>query len=259
MPGDTARTIVEFITTHTANDIPADRAPIVIPANMNLADALKFLADSWIRACPVQSEDKKSFEGTLDLREACPFLLDMYKERKSTSKSASGSFKREPSATDIPQIKTLVEYIRAHGSKSAVTDLSRKRAFHVLRPTATLLEIAKALSSGSHIVGVTGGPESTCGLSKVITQVQQWPDDFQCNFGCLSPCFDSPRDRGLFSSSWPHICKARRWKSTRSSSIAHLVLGKSWRSDVPFGPASLLRAACPSCRRHDMLRSGLRR
>jgi hypothetical protein len=170
MPGETAQDIIEFITKHTADDIPADRAPIVLAASASLADALKFLADSWIRACPVMSEDKQSFEGTLDLREACPFLLDMYKERKQGAKSASGSFKREPSL-DTPEIKTLVEYIRVRGSKSAVTDLARKRAFKVLRPTATLVEIAQALSGGSHIVGINGGSENTCGLSKVITQV----------------------------------------------------------------------------------------
>eukprot|EP00291_Cryptomonas_curvata_P021316 CAMPEP_0172161590 /NCGR_PEP_ID=MMETSP1050-20130122/6209_1 /TAXON_ID=233186 /ORGANISM="Cryptomonas curvata, Strain CCAP979/52" /LENGTH=353 /DNA_ID=CAMNT_0012831503 /DNA_START=67 /DNA_END=1125 /DNA_ORIENTATION=+ len=171
MAGVESDSMTEFFMNHTANDIPAEREPIIIAFNMNLAEALKFLSDSWIRACPVQSEDKKSFEGTLDLREACPFLIEMYKEKKALTRT--GSLRREPSsemAQKLAQVKNLVEYINVVGSKSTLADLARKRTFHILKPTATLVDIAKALSSGSHIVGVTGGPESTGGLSKVITQ-----------------------------------------------------------------------------------------
>ena len=209
----TSESIVEFLTNHSANDIPADREPIVISANMHLADALKFLADSWIRACPVQSEDKKSFEGTLDLREACPFLIDMYKERKRIS----GSFKRGTSfdlSPNTTEVNNLVDYIRVSGSKSTVTDLAKKRAFHIIRPTANLIDIAKALSNGSHLVGVTGGPESTGGLSKVITQVQPAAAAARIRKCCI--CAAKHACRGPCSSSWRRTCRTPPSRSTRS-------------------------------------------
>jgi len=88
--------------------------------------------------------------------------------------SKSGSFKRTPSRqereSEVAQAATLVEYIRTFGTKWSVSDLAKKRAFPIFRPSVTILEAARALSSGSHIIGIDGGPESTGGLSKVITQ-----------------------------------------------------------------------------------------
>ena len=77
--GDTAtqiRSIQSVLQSATANEIPAgDKQPIVISDDMLLVDALKFIADAWIRACPVRNAQTNTIIGTLDLRDIGQFMV----------------------------------------------------------------------------------------------------------------------------------------------------------------------------------------
>jgi len=68
----------------------------------------------------------------------------------------------------------LVE-IKAHKKLSAPTCdigyLAKMRPMRTFAPEASLLDVLAALTQGSHIVGVMGGPVDQGGISKVITQV----------------------------------------------------------------------------------------
>eukprot|EP00281_Chroomonas_sp_CCMP1168_P015091 CAMPEP_0206219112 /NCGR_PEP_ID=MMETSP0047_2-20121206/4150_1 /ASSEMBLY_ACC=CAM_ASM_000192 /TAXON_ID=195065 /ORGANISM="Chroomonas mesostigmatica_cf, Strain CCMP1168" /LENGTH=299 /DNA_ID=CAMNT_0053641643 /DNA_START=71 /DNA_END=967 /DNA_ORIENTATION=- len=150
---------VEFLTLHRAVDLVVEKRPIVISESMPLCDALKFLASGWVRACPVKNATG-SIIGTLDMRDSCAFLLEMHKTQP---------------VADPTHAKTnrLIDYIALHsgqGSKHTLRDLAVMRPFRTFPPDTTLLELARALSRGCHIVGITDGPAETAGLSKVVTQ-----------------------------------------------------------------------------------------
>jgi hypothetical protein len=68
----------------------------------------------------------------------------------------------------------LVE-IKAHRNLSApacdIGYLAKMRPMPTFAPEASLLDVLTALTRGSHIAGVMGGPEDQGGIGKVITQV----------------------------------------------------------------------------------------
>eukprot|EP00961_Rhodomonas_salina_P083027 1115594-Rhodomonas_salina.4 len=73
--GEETRNIQSVLHSATAADIPTgDRAPIVISDDQPLVDALKFIADAWVRACPVRDTSTNTIIGTLDLRDIGQFM-----------------------------------------------------------------------------------------------------------------------------------------------------------------------------------------
>lgn len=74
--GEETRNIQSVLHSATAADIPTgDRAPIVISDDQPLVDALKFIADAWVRACPVRDTSTNTIIGTLDLRDIGQFMV----------------------------------------------------------------------------------------------------------------------------------------------------------------------------------------
>mmetsp|Transcript_995 Transcript_995/g.2343 ORF Transcript_995/g.2343 Transcript_995/m.2343 type:complete len:368 (+) Transcript_995:80-1183(+) len=164
--GEETRNIQSVLHSATAADIPTgDRAPIVISDDQPLVDALKFIADAWVRACPVRDTSTNTIIGTLDLRDIGQFMVQMHRSGASELEKGTGS--RADTGSDR---NVLMEFI---ASKNVpLEQLARKRPFTIVKPTTTLLELARTMSSGSHIVGISseGRGDMPGGIGKVITQ-----------------------------------------------------------------------------------------
>ena len=112
-----------------------------------------------INACP----KFLGSEGTTSLLRRATLQVQMHRSGASELEKGSG---RTGDGTDR---NVLMEFI---ASKATVTleQLVRKRPFKIVEPTTTLLELARTMSSGSHIVGIRGEASLPGGMVKVITQ-----------------------------------------------------------------------------------------
>jgi len=145
-----------LLSAKKAGDLPIEREPLFINANTIPLDGFKFLAEKHIRACPVINDDLKII-GTLDLRDSCGFICQLFVEAQQ-KEGKKGSF-----VSQGTRQKIALEDMN-------VTGVAQKRQFTTFPPDTSLLEVALALATGSHIVGILGGPESQGCLSRVVTQ-----------------------------------------------------------------------------------------
>jgi hypothetical protein len=63
----------------------------------------------------------------------------------------------------------LMEFIATKATQT-LAQLARRRPFKIVAPSTTLHELARTMSSGSHIVGVRGDDSLPGGICRVITQ-----------------------------------------------------------------------------------------
>eukprot|EP00281_Chroomonas_sp_CCMP1168_P004960 CAMPEP_0206274000 /NCGR_PEP_ID=MMETSP0047_2-20121206/34913_1 /ASSEMBLY_ACC=CAM_ASM_000192 /TAXON_ID=195065 /ORGANISM="Chroomonas mesostigmatica_cf, Strain CCMP1168" /LENGTH=321 /DNA_ID=CAMNT_0053703169 /DNA_START=84 /DNA_END=1046 /DNA_ORIENTATION=+ len=150
----------ELLSKHTAGDLPIEREPMLIPGDTEPEAGFKFLAEKGIRACPV-FDTSHTIIGTLDLRDSCGFICQAFAESQQSSS----------------QGKSLLHMLTDRGTSRlikitdpSITELAKQRPFKVFPPDTTLLQVSRALASGSHIVGISGGPDEKGGLSRVVTQ-----------------------------------------------------------------------------------------
>mmetsp|Transcript_29082 Transcript_29082/g.56893 ORF Transcript_29082/g.56893 Transcript_29082/m.56893 type:complete len:324 (-) Transcript_29082:79-1050(-) len=145
-----------LLSAKKAGDLPIEREPLFIPFSTPPLDGFKFLAGKGIRACPVLGDDNKIL-GTLDLRDSCGFICQLYEEAQHAA-GKKGSFVAQGT-----KAKIVLDDLDVRG-------VAKKREFRTFGPDTSLLDVALALATGSHIVGIEGGPESQGGLSRVVTQ-----------------------------------------------------------------------------------------
>mmetsp|Transcript_26447 Transcript_26447/g.66735 ORF Transcript_26447/g.66735 Transcript_26447/m.66735 type:complete len:337 (+) Transcript_26447:102-1112(+) len=146
----------DLLSQQTAGDLPKDKEPLTVSAGTPPVNAFTYLSHQGIRACPVVNDENKII-GTLDLRDSCGLICHMYSE--SLDKAAAKPTLERSGSMDI--IKP---------GDNDISAVCAKRPFVTFPPSASLLEVATALATGSHIVGITGGAEANGGLSRIVTQ-----------------------------------------------------------------------------------------
>eukprot|EP00286_Rhodomonas_abbreviata_P021373 CAMPEP_0181315004 /NCGR_PEP_ID=MMETSP1101-20121128/15132_1 /TAXON_ID=46948 /ORGANISM="Rhodomonas abbreviata, Strain Caron Lab Isolate" /LENGTH=326 /DNA_ID=CAMNT_0023422159 /DNA_START=62 /DNA_END=1042 /DNA_ORIENTATION=- len=153
--------VAEFLKNTLVSEIPKEREPFFLKEGIEPGVAFKMMADQWVRACPVQNKDGTEIVGTLDLRDAAKYLVEVYKGGVAGGRSPSSARRKGSLVAQHPEWKE---------GAGGISTLASKRPFVTVPPDATVFDVAAALASGSHIVGVEGGPPETAGLSHVITQ-----------------------------------------------------------------------------------------
>jgi len=151
---------VAFLQLHKAEDIIVEKKPIVLNDGQSLVEAFRFLASGSVRACPVKDANTNEIIGTLAMRDVCPYVLEMHQLQKDAKSQHC-----QKGAGNV-----LLNYISSMSIPGKLREMALKRRFVVFPPDATLLELAYELSSGCHIVGISGGDPEQGGLSKVVTQ-----------------------------------------------------------------------------------------
>mmetsp|Transcript_39331 Transcript_39331/g.80574 ORF Transcript_39331/g.80574 Transcript_39331/m.80574 type:complete len:325 (+) Transcript_39331:228-1202(+) len=144
---------------HQCQELPIERDPLLVTESMHPAEAFKFLAENGIRACPVRSDDGAEIVGTLDLRDSCGYIVETFLTTNPKGTTA---------LSKMPSFGKSRGYIKATATN--IKEICRVRPFYVFSPDVSLLEIARTLATGSHIIGIGGGPEEKGGLSRVVTQ-----------------------------------------------------------------------------------------
>jgi len=155
-PGALQEHFRTLLTAKRASELPIEREPLFIPVNTSPLDGFKFLSNKHIRACPVMDAENKIL-GTLDLRDSCGFICQLHQD----AEKQKGSKANLISKGTMKVITTADLDLR---------EVSKSRPFVTFPEDSSLLEVALSLASGSHIVGILGGPAEQGGLSRVVTQ-----------------------------------------------------------------------------------------
>jgi len=146
-----------------AADSAKQGTPHILEHSMAPLDAFHEMAKREFGACPVQDGDKKLI-GTLDLRDAVKFVVDVSSKKDDKDFAANiavtGGNKKS-------QIKGIESHPEVQKDNAGVSYLARMRPFKVYPEDSDLVDVAKVLSSGRHIVGCS---DQDGALGKIITQ-----------------------------------------------------------------------------------------
>jgi len=159
MAGSIQEHFKQLMEQHKCADLPIERDPLLVSEAMHPAEAFKFLAENGIRACPVRSDAGGEIVGTLDLRDSCGYIVESFLTNNPKGTTA---------LSKMPSFGKSRGYIKA--TATDIKEICRVRPFPTFQPDVSLLEIAQALASGSHIIGILGGDAEKGGLSRVVTQ-----------------------------------------------------------------------------------------
>jgi len=153
----------------TSSKVPQ---PMFLEEEQAPAEAFHKMANMSVRACPVRSGAGPELIGTLDLRDTVKFFVEESKRENKTPKD-DASF--DPNLKLMgweksEAIKGILHHPEVKKAEKSLKYLAKMRPFQVFAPEDSLVQVASALAHGKHIVGISGGPPETAGLSKIITQ-----------------------------------------------------------------------------------------
>uniref|UniRef100_A0A7S0WAG3 CBS domain-containing protein n=1 Tax=Hemiselmis tepida TaxID=464990 RepID=A0A7S0WAG3_9CRYP len=152
-----------FLGHLTCADIPRENeTPMTLESDMTPTEAFRALAQSWVRASPVRKAGTQEIIGTLDLQDACRYLVDLHKAAAKNKQTQSRK-RRLSWIAEHPQIKAA-----ADAGKGNIEELAKKRPFKTFKPSEPLAQVSQALGAGSHIVGIVD--EESGSLVHIVTQ-----------------------------------------------------------------------------------------
>lgn len=143
--------IQALLAKHTVADIAVSRKGVIeLPSTATPVEGFELLLKHNVLSCPVYDESTKSYIGFLDMRDLVSSIVFAHEEQ-----SLANTFNDR-------WAELMLIGMQRFGTAVTVTYLSRRNPFRPILATATLLQVARALSTHLHRVPVVDADTGKC-------------------------------------------------------------------------------------------------
>jgi len=147
--------LIDILAKSQVSSLKISNNVVILDSKTDPKKGIEILLENKIRAAPVIEANK--FIGVLDLRDTVKFVVESYESAAKKEKKLALEY-----LTGSPQI-----------TSNTLKYLCQMRAFRTVRGTDSLLDVAKVLAAGSHIVGVVDGADGDAKQSKLVGILSQ--------------------------------------------------------------------------------------
>ncbi|PRP77853.1 hypothetical protein PROFUN_14141 [Planoprotostelium fungivorum] len=161
----------DFLSSVKANDLPSKKpSVIVVNSSETPFEGFKKLVQNNILSAPVYSEETKQYTGFLDMKDLVSFVIYVVDDQQS---SAPNNLE-DIVLSGLKLFKAPVDGVTVtceHPNDSIIllndTDLSRRRPFHCIQSTDSLMKVMEVLAKGAHRVALL---DEQGQITKIVSQ-----------------------------------------------------------------------------------------
>jgi len=146
--------LLDILSKCQVSSLKVNENVVILDSKTDPKKGIEVLLENKIRAAPVIDSSTNKFIGVLDLRDTVKFVVESYSSAEKNKKQLALEY-----LTGSPQI-----------TSNTLKYLCQMRAFRTVKGSDSLLDVAKVLAAGSHIVGVVDGDAKQTKLVGILSQ-----------------------------------------------------------------------------------------